>query len=196
MRTSAILLALALASTPLHADEGHARTIPVVLSLASESAKFQPSGFHPGVFVGTELPWLTRRGHRLLQGFGLGYWDHAALEHALLVRTELGYRYTLDAGLSLELLVGAGYLHTFPTEEAWSASDGWNRDSSGAPHFLGSVAGGVGWDFSHLARPVPLALFARYEFDVETPGIEGTPVYPHTILQLGLRVPIGAASPR
>jgi hypothetical protein len=194
---TAVLVSLSLLSRIAAAQvtvesRGH-RVVPLALALFTESAKFQPSGVAPGLSVGTELPYLSRGGNALFQSFDVGYWYHPDLEHALLLGTGLGYRYTSTMGLFFELRLNATYLHTWSVAPAYSANSGvYHRDDRGSPHFLASAAAGLGFDFSELSpqRRIPLALFARYQLGVETPGPEGAPLYPETQILVGVRVPL------
>jgi hypothetical protein len=165
----------------------------VALSAAflTESAKFYPASFNPGVLVGVDVPWVRRRGHELVQTASLGYFYHADLAHALTLQTEVGYRHTFRFGLALDLMLGLALLHKFPTATAYGLEDGRYRvDSSGASSFFPSLSAGLGYDFSRLKRPVGFALFARYQVGVEVPGVYGVPAYPHTQIVLGARVPL------
>jgi hypothetical protein len=165
------------------------RRIPVVAALLTESAKLYPGGFHAGFLVGTELPWKLRRGDALVQTVNLSYYHHDDLADALLLSTELGYRHTFRVGAVIELLLGVGYHHSFYS--AYRLENGrYVRDGSGAPAFFPSLALGLGWDFMKLARPKPVAIFARYQLGFEVPGPYGVPAYPHTQVLAGVRVPL------
>jgi hypothetical protein len=160
-------------------------------ALLTESAKFYPASFNPGVLVGADVPWVSRRGHALVQTASLGYFYHADLAHALTLQTELGYRHTFRFGLTLELMLGLALLHKFPTTRAYGLEEGrYREDSSGASSFFPSLSAGFGYDFSRMKRPVGFALFARYQVGVEVPGAYGVPAYPHTQIVVGARVPL------
>src|SRR4051794_8735782 len=104
-------LILVFSTSPAWADPTVAAALdprpPRVLSLSAalltETAKFQPSGLAPGFSAGVELPWVARTHHSLFQTLAVSYFHRADVEHALVVGTELGYRYTLGVGLFLEV---------------------------------------------------------------------------------------------
>ena len=169
-----------------------ARVVSISAAVLTETAKFQPSGFAPGFSLGVELPWLVRSRHTLFQTLAVGYFHHTDVEQAILAGTELAYRYTFGFGLYLEARLGANYLHALPIGHAYAREDGhyYSVDDRGTPRFLASVAGGLGYDLSRLSHPAPFAIFLRYQLGVETPGFEGTPVYPDTQILAGISVPL------
>jgi hypothetical protein len=165
--------------------------VALTAALITESPKFYPASFNPGVRAGADVPWVVRRGHAFVQTANLGYFYDADLAHALTLQTELGYRHTFGFGLTLEVMLGLAWLHKFPTTTAWALEDGRYRpDASGTSSFLPSLSAGFGYDFSRLKRPARFAIFARYQFGVEVPGAYGVPAYPQTQILLGVRVPL------
>jgi hypothetical protein len=168
-----------------------AQRLTLSAALLTESAKLYPASFNPGVQVGVDVPWKVRGGHAFVQTASLGYFHHADFAHGLTLQSEIGYRHTARFGLTFDLFLGLAYLHKFPTAPSYGLEDGrYGADSSGAASFFPSLSAGLGWDFSRLARPVPFAIFARYQLGLEVPGVYGVPAYPHTQILLGARIPL------
>ena len=67
--------------------------VAISTGLSTESPKFYPASFNPGVRVGADVPWVIRRGHAFVQTLHLGYFYDADLAHAKGRQPSAGVRH-------------------------------------------------------------------------------------------------------
>ncbi|MBX9850935.1 MAG: hypothetical protein K2X86_04170 [Cytophagaceae bacterium] len=142
---------------------------------------------HPGFHIGTY--WLYKKGekHEFFQTAKLGYFYHRFVQHGIQLYSEGGYRYITGSGIYGEVLLGAGYLHSFPDMQVFVFKDGKYKKKAplGRPQFMISAGVGVGYDFEKKCDK-PLRLYLLYQFWMQTPFVNKyVPLLPNTSFHLG-----------
>jgi hypothetical protein len=172
---------------------GQSRSIPVSISVFNEATavpftRFFTTPIHPGIQVGTEFNYTSKKHGRLFQTASLSYYYHNHLSQGIAVFTELGYEYRLTFGLAFEGLLGVGYLHTFATTEEFVFQDGQyeRRADGGNSRLYPTLSFDIGYYFHRPEKTGP-KIFVRYQSWVEYPYSPGfIPLMTHINLHLGV----------
>ncbi|HSI78074.1 MAG TPA: hypothetical protein VK957_19410 [Lunatimonas sp.] len=147
---------------------------------------------HPGVSAGIEFAHNRSTVNRWFQTAKLGMLYHQYSQTAVQLYSEGGYRRSVWRGLSAELRIGLGYLHSFTDVPIFKLnSEGTYRQVSkfGRPQFMAGGALGMGYTFRKAAHPWRIQL--DYQFYVQTPFInEYVPLLPVNVLHVGGAVPL------
>lgn len=173
----------ALAATDLAArgpslPEACVERLPITLAYFGETAT------HPGLLIGTEHKAWEAGGHRAFLAAQLGGYRHPGNHTGVFLDGHLGYRRTWPSGLSLETLVGLGYLHTLLDGPVFAAGPSGVEavTDGGRPAWMPSLTLGCGVDGAGLGLR-ETRLFARLQLFGQYP-YNGT-LLPHAATQLG-----------
>ncbi|WNG33113.1 hypothetical protein F0U61_05400 [Archangium violaceum] len=177
---AAVISAAAFFSSPARAEESPTR-LPLTVAYFGETL------VHPGLTVGTELSLVRGDVGAVVLTGNLGGYVHPRNHVGLFASAEMGGRLTAPFGLYGELLVGAGYLHSFLQGPVYEVS----RDGSvlpaadaGRPAVMPTASLGLGWDLQRNGV-APLALFTRLTLFGQFPFNQR--LLPHAAVQLGVR---------
>jgi hypothetical protein len=147
---------------------------------------------HPGLLSGIEYYHKKKLNSQFFQTLNIGFFIHKKYEHGIFLNSEVGDRYILPFGLAFEGLFGLGYLHTITDgPEFEQNNDGIYEQTKnyGRSHVLGSLAVGIGYDFSKKTN-LDIHPHISYQFMVEYPWSSGedglSPVLPRSNLYIGL----------
>ena len=166
-------------------DEG------IMLPVYSGFASIPP---HPGLIIGTEFYYKKTEENQLFQTLNTGGYFHEGFENGLFIDSETGYRHIFHSGITGDILLGAGYLHTF------SNNDVFRQDQTGQyvkirnygnPRFMADASAGLGYDFSKKTA-LNFQPYVRYQFFIEMPWAVGLDelLMAHTVLQAGCLFPL------
>lgn len=142
-----------------------------------------------GLKTGLELDAVSRHRKALVLTSNLGWYYDAHFATGVYINESAGFRYSTPINLFLDIALGIGYLHNFPTRRTFTLEDGKyvKRVDPGRPCFMGLVNIGMGYRFNDAA-----SLFLRYEWFVQVPYREDWPVVPHGCLHIGMGMTISA----
>lgn len=177
--------------------EAQAQTkhFPVVLSVFKESTAIPllhilEGPTHPGLSVGTEFNYSKPFAqNRFFQTVNLSGYYHRNLNQAVTLLTELGYEHRTQAGIAFSALLGAGYMHSFRTNETYAFSNGEHSvvRNRGLSRLVPSFSVETGY-YLHPHSFKSVKLFLRYQVWAEYPFSPGfIPVMPHTNIHAGAR---------
>ncbi len=145
--------------------------------------------FHPGIQLGTDLPWKAGRHYQLYPSISVGYLFHRDLYQAVYGKIELGYDLRTGFGVNLKSAVGLGYLHTFATRTEYQLDNGSYlpaRDQGNA-RIMPTLSIGLGYRL-RPSDPASPEIFSLYEAWLEYPYSPGfIPLMTHTNLHLGIK---------
>lgn len=148
------------------------------------------SPIHPGIQVGTEIPWKQGDHFRQYPSITAGYLFHRELYQAVYVNFELGYDLQFGFGLNLKSALGLGYLHTFATRPEYQFADGSYRQGKdrGNARMMPSLS--LGWGYRlQPDNPKSPEVFMLYQSWLEYPYSPGfIPLMTHTNLHLGINI--------
>lgn len=170
------------------------KQIPVTISLFNESTaipftKFITTPFHPGIQAGTEFDYSKKECSRLFQTVDVSYFYHNYLAQGIGLSSALGYEYRFSNGLSLEGLLGIGYMHTFATTEEFTFTDGQyvKKTDKGNGRLIPSLSFDIGY-YWHPSSDDSPKVFLRYQAWAEYPySPDFIPVLTHINLHLGIK---------
>jgi hypothetical protein len=153
---------------------------------------------HPGVSAGIEFAHNRSTVNRWFQTARLGLLHHQYSQTAVQLYSEGGFRRSVWRGLSAEVRVGLGYLHSFTDVPIFKLkSEGTYKRVSkfGRPQFMTGGALGMGYTFHKSAHPWRLQV--DYQFYVQTPFInEYVPLLPVSALHVGSAIPLSVFKKR
>ena len=139
---------------------------------------------HPAVTVSVPTTWKATDRYTLYRNIGGSFYTHQRNHNALMLTGELGNRISTKKGRFAELLLGAGYMHTWLQGDVYSRDDAGSVHESwdwGRPKMLLSLSLGAGWSSSNPDSRrdyfMRLVAFGEYPFN----GI----LLPHLGLQVG-----------
>lgn len=144
---------------------------------------------HPGFQIGTELEWKEGNHFRLYPAINLGYMYHQKLFQGIYANLEIGFDYKTSFGLNLKSKLGAGYLHTFATQQEFQLNDGHytSRRDKGNSRFMPSLSLGIGYDVRRN-DPYSPEIFMLYQAWIEYPYSPGfIPLMSHTNVHFGAK---------
>ncbi|MEP6949279.1 MAG: hypothetical protein ABI863_08400 [Ginsengibacter sp.] len=148
---------------------------------------------HPGVEAGYSFNWKTKSKHSWYQECKLGYFYHRFVQHAILLYTDIGYRYKVSQKLCAQVALGAGYLHSIPaTAKLRLATNGEYKNNKGIGRMQGmaTVNFGVGYTL-HPSGKTPLKLFTTWQQLLQMPFVKAyVPLLPYNSLMVGFSVPL------
>lgn len=142
---------------------------------------------HPGVQIGTDIPWHESKNHKTYISLNLRYIFHKNLFRALSINLELGYDFKANFGMNLKTSVGVGYMHSFNVNKEYLFKNGRyteNKDR-GNSRFVPSFSYGLGYRF----KPDTFhsnEIFAKQQYWLEMPYSPGfIPLMSHANTMLG-----------
>lgn len=150
---------------------------------------FTSNPFHPGISIGLERKYNSNLKNILFQTLNCGLYLHKTFEHGLYLNTESGYRHIYKPGITNEISIGIGYLHTFSATKQYelnSNGEFTEKNTKGRPHAMISAAIGLGYDFSTIFGK-ELMIYLKYQPFIELPYSDDNsiPLMIHTSLHLG-----------
>lgn len=143
---------------------------------------------HPGFTIGAEylICENKRENVALFTALSGGGYFHDQNNNAFFIDAYIGSRFTTPVGYFGDILLGAGYLHTWPDGVIYTGVDSEGnlieKDYPGDPHLkLNLSLGLIGWDFSKRTQlpvtgVVRMAIFGEYPYNDF--------MLPHTALQI------------
>ena len=104
---------------------------------------------HPGLMIGTQFELRKTQRHQMYYTLNTGIYTHRKNHNAFMLSSEIASRISTKRGLFGELLMGGGYMHTWPQGDVYIREDtgevkktiGW-----GHPHLMVSSSMGIGWE--------------------------------------------------
>jgi hypothetical protein len=155
---------------------------------------FTSNPIHPGLLIGAEYYYRKSRSDQLVQTVNLAGYLHHGFENGLFLNTDFGYRHSIPLGITGEILLGIGYLHTFSDNYVFEQNEDGRyvkTANRGNPRFMADASIGLGYDFSMKTR-LPIQPYLRYSFFMEMPWAKGFDSFlmAHTALQIGCLFPI------
>ncbi len=103
---------------------------------------------HPGLMIGTQSELRRTPRHQMYYTLNTGIYTHRKNHNAFMLSSEIANRLSTKQGLFGELLIGGGYLHTWPQGDVYiREDDGGVKQSTdwGRPHLMVSSSLGIGW---------------------------------------------------
>jgi hypothetical protein len=171
---------------------GAAPPLALTVALQNEAASL-PSAerlftrFNPGVEAG--VGWRWHRAGRLdvFQEVVGGVWLHPGYATSVTARTTAGVRGWVVGGLQLGAGLTVGALaHDFAAPVFERTGTSFAPAPAWAARFVGGLVVDAAWSFGRLTP------FLAYGVLVEAPFLQKfSPVLPHQVLQLGLRIALG-----
>lgn len=192
MRKLALLTALWALAPSAHARADEPAIVPLRLTLLTESVSLPDATrmfaeVHPGPTIGSELPYHRDAAWTFYQGLELGLVHHEGRATTLVALTTLGARPFVVEALFIDVNLGVGYLAHLGTAPVFEVTaEGAFRRQPDALHRFAVVAGlALGYAIEDFAP------FVGYRILLETPFLARySPVLPHQIVELGLRVQV------
>src|SRR5688500_5203137 len=147
---------------------------------------------HPGVEIGYSFNWKVKRKHDWYQEFKLGYFYHRFVQHSIPLYTDLGYRYRILDRLTLQVALGAGYLHSIPATAKLKLTENGEYKSDkgiGRIQALAAANFGIGYIFNPSSEKSP-KIFTTYQQLLQMPFVKAyVPILPYNSLMIGMSVP-------
>ena len=140
---------------------------------------------HPGMTAGVEIYLYENSWYNNFFAGTLGFYVHPRNHLGVFILPSLGQRFTAFFGLFGELLLGVGYLHTWPQGAVYERNDAGEIEQvydSGHPHLMMNLALGFGWDLRKNGL-LPLSIFFRIDAFGEYPF--NNIILPHVAAQFG-----------
>ena len=114
--------------------------------------------------LGTACYFMDKKHSQIYQTLKVGGYYNKNHASALLVNTEIGYRYTLNFGLFADANLGMGYSHLFRSHavdragsnRAYEQAGEWDTSSPMVNYSLS-----IGYDFESQSQ-IPVSVFVRY----------------------------------
>ena len=157
------------------------------------AAELWKARLHPGFTLGTGFNWKRADHLAWAQTLKLGYFHHRYIQHALMLYTESGLRYT-PGKWGISAMLGAGYLHSIPaTGRFRQRADGSyvSFGKLGRPQAMLGFTIGLDYPLTPSNR-----IFTRFQTLVQTPFIPGyVPLLPVNQFHLGLTFRINRKNP-
>lgn len=174
-----------LSATGLPAVAATDASAPDFASLPLTVAYFGEMATHPGLLLGTEHKAWEAGWHRAFLSAHVGGYRHPGNHVGLFLEGALGYRLTFPSGLSLESLIGMGYLHTLLDGQVFTAGPSgveavtdWGRPAWMPSVTLGCGIDGTGLGLADTRLFTRLHVFGQYPYNAY--------VLPHVATQVGL----------
>jgi hypothetical protein len=163
------------------AFSAHSYSWPIVKSFVTP--------IQPGFKVGTEYVYSTKRNHKILQCFNLGYFHNSEFLNAYYLNSYFTYRYTALSHLFFDSALGAGYFHRRHAREVFKLNDNGEYESKtdwGSPGVQAGVNLGAGYNFN--VNDKQLSIFINYEWFVSYPHVKSeVPFLPHSLYHIGIK---------
>jgi len=103
---------------------------------------------HPGLMIGTQNDLRIKSRHQMYYTLNTGIYTHRKNHNAFILSSEIANRLSTKKGLFGELLLGGGFLHTWPQGDVYIREDDGGVKKSrgwGHPHLIVSSSLGMGW---------------------------------------------------
>ena len=103
---------------------------------------------HPGLMIGAKSELRRTHRHQMYYTLNTGIYTHRKNHNAFILSSEIANRLSTKKGLFGELLLGGGFLHTWPQGDVYIREDdgGVKKSRSwGHPHLIVSSSLGMGW---------------------------------------------------
>ena len=173
---------------------GQNKSLPINVSIFNEATaipftKFITTPIHPGLQIGTEFNYKSKKHSRLFQTANISYFYHNYLAQGIGLNSELGYEYRLKSGLALSGLLGIGYMHTFATAEEFTFANGQyvKKADRGNARLYPSFSVDIGYYLKKTEKNSP-KIFIRYQSWAEYPySPDFIPVMTHINLHVGAK---------
>ena len=167
---------------------------PIEIAIFNESTSVPFSGLalkplHPGIQIGTDIPWKESQYHKTYLSINVRYIFHKHLYKAIAINLALGYDYKMDYGANLKTGVGIGYMHTFGVREEYRFKNGNydKRSDTGNSRFTPSLSFGLGYRFNPNDFGSP-EIFAKQQYWLELPYSPGfIPLMSHANTMMGAK---------
>ncbi|NQV41227.1 MAG: hypothetical protein HQ506_02635 [Candidatus Marinimicrobia bacterium] len=104
---------------------------------------------HPGLMIGTQSELRKTHRHQMYYTLNTGVYTHRKNHNAFILSSEIANRISTKKGLFGELLIGGGYIHTWPQGDVYTREDDGGVKTSigwGYPHLMISSSLGIGWE--------------------------------------------------
>lgn len=145
------------------------------------------SPIHPGLEIAATVKKKDQARNLQYWNAKAGFFYHQRLETAIYLGGEYQYSQKLfQQNLSLDVPVGAGYLHSFYPGELYEqneAGDFENISQLGRSHVYVNLGIGLTYIGSSKVQP-----FIRQELLLETPFANGIPAIPHSLFKIGVQI--------
>ena len=105
------------------------QNFPLSLSLTNQSwafpfsKVFRLAPIYPGILVGSEYQYKSRKKTTIYQSLELGGFINRSAGSALYAHTNFGLRYHTNFGLTADLSLGLGYFHGFRPSAVYSLNE-------------------------------------------------------------------------
>jgi hypothetical protein len=145
--------------------------------------------FYPIVSLGTEFYYKKTKKINFFQSVRSNYYYAKYSTSAIVLNSEVGYRYLFNFGLFADGGLGLGYSHLFRPNAIFKQNDNGEykqvRDW-GTPRLMADFFMSLGYDFSRHSA-LPLSLYVKYGNYADILYAPDIPAFPHNILQIGAR---------
>ncbi|MFZ1704628.1 MAG: hypothetical protein WAT79_09805 [Saprospiraceae bacterium] len=176
---------------PIHGQQ--TTTKPLTISVFTVATQL-PGGkllpIHPGLEIGTEFKLNKSHKRQWFQTAKFGVFHHRLSQTAIMIYSENGFRPSIYKGLSADIKIGMGYLHSIPDLQTFSLREGSYEKKSnlGRPQFKVSFAFGLGWSLGK--ETTSPRIFAVMQSIFQMPFIKSyVPLLPNTAIHLGVSFP-------
>lgn len=172
--------------TDVHIEFG---TYPAKLLIPS----FKP--IHPGLSVGVDYSWATLDKWKLQQTLNLGYFNHANIQKAVMLNSELGYHYHFANGLRINpISAGGGYVLSISdmTDLLFNEDLRQYEEVNSLRHnWMISLGLGAGYSdlFTFMERPVSCDAMYRIQIQGKV-VVETVPMIAYTPLKIKFSAPL------
>jgi len=148
---------------------------------------------HPGVEAGYSFNLRAKSKHDWYQEYKLAYFYHRYVQHAILLYTDIGYRYKISHGLTAQLALGAGYLQAIPaTAKLKLQANGEYKNGKGLGRMQGMATANIGVGYTvYPPRKTPVTIFTTYQQLLQMPFVKAyVPILPYNSLLIGFGIPL------
>lgn len=143
------------------------------------------SGFtHPGLFVGTEVPYNKKQ--TFFQQASIGGYVNREIGNGIHLNTQVGFRTRIYHRFQAELKAGIGYLRVFHPTQAYIYVNGKWENTTGGKSQL-AVPIDFGFRYSIPTRNGELSPFLSYQLNPALFYNATLPLSLHTNIFIGLR---------
>lgn len=143
------------------------------------------TNYHPYFTIGSRLTWSEKGKHAWEQSVNIGYMYHRFIQHTIPLFTEIIYRYNFNERFSMNVHLGAGYLHSIPDTERFELNDQGEYEQI---KNLGRAQGMVRFALSAgYSLTDDLRLTLNYGVTGQMPFVKSyVPLLPYNTIQLGI----------
>ena len=158
-------------------------------SVGMPFTKFSKSPFYPMVSLGTEFYYKQKEKTDFYQSARINYYNAKYSTSAIVLNSEIGFRFIFNFGLFADAGLGIGYAHLFRPNAVFKQNSNGEYEQArdwGTPRLMADFFLSAGYDFSKNSE-LPLCLYIKYGNYIDLLYAPDLPALPHNIFQIGAR---------